>query len=118
MMQWQVRPARRSGNSVAQGAAGVIGIVVIVALGLFALGAAAIIVVGLIIVLAVRRLLSGHSPKPAAPFQTSARLDTRAHGNVINGEFVVIDPDHVDERQVDEGHQDDSRAKEGHADTA
>ncbi len=101
MMQWQFPPTRRAGSPLAQMVAGVIGVVLIVALGLFALGAAAIIVVGLVIAFAVRRLLSGQSRKTAEPFQSGARIETPAHGNVIDGEYVVVDPDRVDAGHVE-----------------
>ncbi|MFZ2237571.1 MAG: hypothetical protein WAV67_14515 [Dokdonella sp.] len=94
-MQWQFPPTRRTGSPIAQVVAGVIGIVVIVTLGLFALGAAAIIVVSLVIGFAVRRLLSGQSPNPPQPFQPGTRIETPTHGNVIDGEYVVVEPDHV-----------------------
>lgn len=97
MIQWQFPPNRRTGSPFAQVVAGVIGVVAIATLGLFALGAAAIIVVGLVIALAVRRLLAGQSVKPAATFQPGARIDTRANGNVIDGEYVVVESAPVDE---------------------
>lgn len=108
MVQWQFPPTRRIGSSFAQVVAGVVGIVVIVALGLFALGAAAIIVVGLVTAFAVRRLLSGQTMKPTAPFQSGARIDTPAHGNVIDGEYIVVNLAHVDDGPVDAGEADTS----------
>ena len=102
MIQWQFPPTRRAGGPFMQVVAGVIGVVVIVALGLFALGAAASIVVGLVIALAVRRLSSGRSPKATHPFQSGARIQPAAHGNVIDGEYVV-----VDSQTVDAGNDDD-----------
>ena len=111
MIQWQFPPTRRSGGSFSQVVAGVIGIVVIVALGLFALGAAAIIAVGLAIAFAVRRLLPGQSPKATHPFQSGARIEPAAHGNVIDGEYVVVDAQGVDAGNDDaDGNRPDRRS--------
>ena len=102
MMQWQFPPIRRTGSPIMQVVTGMIGLVVIVALGLFALGAAAVIVVGLVVALAIRRLLSGPSKKPPAqPFHSSAQNDLATPGNVIDGEYVVINSNHADPHKAD-----------------
>ena len=101
MMQWQFPAGGRNASPIMRVVTGVIGLVVIVALGLFALGAAAIIVVGLVIALTIRRVLSGQSRNPAQPVRSAAPNDTAAPGNVIDGEYVVVNSDHADPHNAD-----------------
>lgn len=91
MIQWQFPPSQRNVSPIMQVVTGVIGLVVIVALGLFALGAAAIVVVGLAVAFGIRRLLSGQPRKPAQPFNSAASKEPAEHGNVFDGEYVVVD---------------------------
>lgn len=93
MMQWRFPTTRSSRSPLTQMVAGVIGVVVVMTVGLFALGAAAIIVVGLVIAFSVRRLLSGNSIKPMHPDRSAARVENAAQGNVIDGEYVVVAAD-------------------------
>lgn len=86
MIHWNFQPpGSRLRHPLVRFAAAVLGVVVIVAVGLFALGALAIGAIILTIAMAVRRF-----GRPAA---ASAVESTRAplRNGVIDGEFVVVD---------------------------
>ena len=90
MIDWKLpqRPSRLR-HPLARLAAAVRGIVVVVAIGLFALGA---LVIGVVVIggaMLVRRFA-----RPAAPAKAEAARPA-PRGAAIDGEFVVIDAAHT-----------------------
>lgn len=88
MIQWKFQqPGLRLRHPLARLAAAVLGIVLIVGIGLFALGALAIAAIALAIAMAVRRF----GPRKA-PAMAAGTAQAPLHGDAIDGEFVVIEP--------------------------
>lgn len=87
MLQWKVQSSPRLRNPLVRFAAAVLGILLIVGIGLFALGALAIGAVALAIGYAVRRFSRTSSAAPARPQPVSPP----SRNDVIDGEFVVVD---------------------------
>lgn len=89
MMQWTFQPRTRLRSPLARFAAAVIGIVVIAAVGLFALGALAVVAIILLIGFGLRRLTGGATPAAA---RTPPSMSSTSESQVIDGDFVVIEP--------------------------
>lgn len=93
MMHWQFPPLSRSRSPLLQALLGIVGLALVIGIGLFALGALAVIVVTLAIAFAIRRAFS----PPAASAATGARQPDQvgkpASGNVIDGEFEIVSRD-------------------------
>ena len=89
-MHWQFPPVSRPRNPLLQALFGIVGVALIVAIGLFALGALAVIVVTLAIVFTVRRVFSPQTSSTGPTARDPGRVENKASGNVIDGEFEVI----------------------------
>lgn len=89
MMQWKFQPNTRFRSPLARFAAAALGVVIIVAVGLFALGALAIVAVVLAIAFGIRRLTGATKPAAARPAPAAAAQS--AH-QIIDGDFVVVEP--------------------------
>ena len=89
-MHWQFPPVSRPRNPLLQALFGIVGVALIVAIGLFALGALAVIVITLAIVFTVRRVFSPQTSSTGPTTRDPGRVENKASGNVIDGEFEII----------------------------
>lgn len=90
MMHWQFPPVSRPRSPFLQIVLGMVGLALMVGIGLFALGALAVIVVTLTVAFAIRRAFSPQPASAARPAREPGRVDQSTRGNVIDGEFEVV----------------------------
>ena len=90
MMHWQFPPASRPRNPLLQALLGIVGLALILGIGLFALGALAVIVVTLAIAFTIRRLFSPQADSTRPSTREPGRVEKTTSGKVIDGEFEVI----------------------------
>ena len=95
MMHWQFPPVSRPRNPLLQVLFGIVGLALIVGIGLFALGALAVIVVTLAIGFTIRRAFSSQAHSTGPTPREPSRVEKTTSGNVIDGEFEII---HVERR--------------------
>ena len=90
MMHWQFPPASRPRNPLLQALFGIVGLALIVGIGLFALDALAVIVVTLAIGFTIRRAFSSQRGSTGPTQREPGRVEKATSGNVIDGEFEII----------------------------
>lgn len=90
MMHWQFPPMSRPRSPLLQALLGIVGMALVIGIGLFALGALAVIVVTLAIAFAIRRAFSPLAASAPASVHHPDQVGKPVSGNVIDGQFEVV----------------------------